>query len=66
MEVTIDELMDIAERDARRAFGCSAEEAWARIARGDPAVCARFEAVELENLRWLIGVAQSRAQNLED
>lgn len=38
MQLTIEDLRNIAERDARRAFGCSAKEAWARIARGDAEV----------------------------
>lgn len=48
------ELRQVAEDDARRLLGVSAEEAWRLIDAHDPKVAGTIVEVELKNLRWLL------------
>ncbi|MCC7380269.1 MAG: hypothetical protein IT384_00455 [Deltaproteobacteria bacterium] len=49
-----DQLMQVAEDDAQRMLGVSAEEAWRLIDNRDPKVVGTIAETELKGLRWLL------------
>ncbi len=48
------QLLQVAEDDAQRLLGVSAEEAWQLIDKRDPKVLGTIAEIELKNLRWLL------------